>query len=120
MEELRTREGASWRSTMKLLQALGKGTKYERRNLIGYLDGLKNFRHKEDVYKRQVLQSVVGDPVQIRLPGGVELPRHDQPAALGAARAPELRPGVEQPVSYTHLDVYKRQVRSSYSTSSDF
>ena len=54
MEELRTRDGASWRSTMKLLQALGKGTKYERRNLIGYLDGLKNFRHKEleDFYKQ--------------------------------------------------------------------
>ena len=47
MEELRTRDGASWRSTMKLLQALGKGTKYEHRNLIGYLDGLKSFRHKE-------------------------------------------------------------------------
>ena len=54
MEELRTRDGASWRSTMKLLQALGKGTKYEHRNLIGYLDGLKNFRHKEleDFYKQ--------------------------------------------------------------------
>ncbi len=47
MEELRTRDGASWRSTMKLLQALGKGTKYEHRNLIGYLDGLKSFQHKE-------------------------------------------------------------------------
>ena len=47
MEELRTRDGASWRSTMKLLQALGKGTKYEHRNLIGYLEGLKNFQHKE-------------------------------------------------------------------------
>ena len=47
MEELRTRDGASWRSTMKLLQALGKGTKYEHHNLIGYLDGLKNFQHKE-------------------------------------------------------------------------
>lgn len=47
MEELRTRDGASWRSTMKLLQALGKGTKYEHRNLIGYLNGLKNFQHKE-------------------------------------------------------------------------
>jgi len=45
MEELRTRDGASWRSTMKLLQALGKGTKYEHRNLIGYLDGLKGFEH---------------------------------------------------------------------------
>ena len=39
MEELRTRDGASWRSTMKMLQALGKDTKYEHRNLIGYLDG---------------------------------------------------------------------------------
>lgn len=47
MEELRTRDGASWRSTMKMLQALGKGTKYEHRNLIGYLDGLKGFQHKE-------------------------------------------------------------------------
>ena len=54
MEELRTRDGASWRSTMKMLQALGKDTKYEHRNLIGYLDGLKNFRHKEleDFYKQ--------------------------------------------------------------------
>ena len=47
MEELRTRDNASWRSTMKMLQALGKGTKYEHRNLIGYLDGLKGFHHKE-------------------------------------------------------------------------
>ena len=47
MEELRTRDGASWRSTMKMLQALGKDTKYEHRNLIGYLDGLKGFHHKE-------------------------------------------------------------------------
>jgi len=45
MEELRTRDGASWRSTMKMLQALGKDTKYEHRNLIGYLDGLKGFHH---------------------------------------------------------------------------
>ena len=47
MEELRTRDGASWRSTMKMLQALGKDSKYEHRNLIGYLDGLKNFKHEE-------------------------------------------------------------------------
>ena len=39
MEELRTRDGASWRSTMKLIEALGKGTRYEHRNLIGHLDG---------------------------------------------------------------------------------
>lgn len=47
MEELRTRDGASWRSTMSMLKALGKGTSYEHRNLIGYLDGLKNFHHDE-------------------------------------------------------------------------
>ncbi|MEG1699718.1 MAG: insulinase family protein [Alistipes sp.] len=46
-EELRTRDGASWRSTMEMLKALGKGSKYEHRNLIGYLDGLKNFKHQE-------------------------------------------------------------------------
>ncbi len=47
MEELRTRDGASWRSTMELIKALGKGSKYEQRNLIGYLDGLKSFEHKD-------------------------------------------------------------------------
>ncbi len=47
MEELRTRDGASWRSTIGLLKAIGKGTKYEHRNLIGYLDDLKTFQHNE-------------------------------------------------------------------------
>ncbi len=42
-EELRTRDGASWRSTMSLIGALGRGTKYEERNLIGYLDYLSSF-----------------------------------------------------------------------------
>lgn len=46
MEELRTRDGASWRASMKLIQALGRGSKYEHRNLIGYLDGLKSFEHQ--------------------------------------------------------------------------
>ncbi len=46
MEELRTRDNADWRSTMALLKALGKGSKYEHRNLIGYLDGLKSFEHE--------------------------------------------------------------------------
>ena len=47
MEELRTRDGASWRSMMEMMKAIGKGSKYEHRNLIGYLDGLKGFQHKE-------------------------------------------------------------------------
>ena len=39
MEELRTRDGASWRAMIKTIKAVAKGTKYENRNLIGYLDG---------------------------------------------------------------------------------
>lgn len=42
-EELRTRDGAGWRSTLSLIAALGKGTKYEHRNLIGTLEGLDSF-----------------------------------------------------------------------------
>lgn len=47
MEELRTRDGASWRSTIDMLKTMGRGTKYAERNLIGYLDGLKNFSHDD-------------------------------------------------------------------------
>ena len=47
MEELRTRDGASWRSTIEMLKAIGKGSKYAERNLIGYLDGLKSFGHDQ-------------------------------------------------------------------------
>ena len=54
MEELRTRDGASWRSTIQMLKALCKGTKYEHRNLIGHLDGLKSFDHTslQNFYKK--------------------------------------------------------------------
>lgn len=47
MEELRTRDGAGWRSTIEMLKAIGKGSKYAERNLIGYLDGLKTFGHDQ-------------------------------------------------------------------------
>ena len=64
MEELRMRDGASWRSTIQMLKALGKGTRYEHRNLIGHLDGLNSFNHKslENFYQkwyRPELQAVV-------------------------------------------------------------
>ena len=45
MEELRTRENANSRATIKMIQAIGKDTPYEHRNLIGYLDDLKTFQH---------------------------------------------------------------------------
>ena len=64
MEELRMRDGASWRATIAMLKAIGKGTRYEHRNLIGHLDGLKSFNHKslENFYQkwyRPELQAVV-------------------------------------------------------------
>ena len=64
MEELRMRDGASWRGTIQLLKALGKGTRYEHRNLIGHLDGLKSFEHSSLVnfyqkWYRPELQAIV-------------------------------------------------------------
>ena len=46
-EELRTSETASWRAQIKMIKALGKGTLYEDRNLIGYLDGLASFTYDD-------------------------------------------------------------------------
>ena len=47
MNELRQRDGANWRSLINLVKTLYKGTKYEHRNLIGYLDGLRSFSHDD-------------------------------------------------------------------------
>ena len=63
-EELRTRDGASWRSTIHLLKTLFKGTKYEHRNLIGHLDGLQSFSYDDiksfyDKWYRPDYQAVV-------------------------------------------------------------
>ena len=54
MEELRTRDGAMLRAQNDMLKNLFKGTIYERRNLIGYLDGLQSFDHTalEAFYKK--------------------------------------------------------------------
>lgn len=46
MEELRSRDGAAWRSSLEMLKAVGRGTRYEHRNLIGYLDFLGSFDHQ--------------------------------------------------------------------------
>ena len=43
MEELRTRDGANLRAQNDMIKNLFKGTIYEHRNLIGYLDGLQSF-----------------------------------------------------------------------------
>ena len=63
-EELRTRDGASWRSTINMIKTVARGTKYEHRNLIGHLEGLQGFSHSdlESFYRkwyRPELQAVV-------------------------------------------------------------
>ena len=63
-EELRTRDNASWRSSIEMLKAVGKGTRYAERNLIGYLDGLQNFTYDDirtfyDKWYRPDYQAVV-------------------------------------------------------------
>ena len=113
MEELRTRDGASWRSTMKMLQALGKDTKYEHRNLIGYLDGLKGFHHKEleDFYNqwyRPDYQAVVvvGDIDVDAVENKIKTLMSDIPApAADAARKETITvPDNEDPITSIYTD----------------
>lgn len=44
-EELRTRDGAGLRAQNDMIKNLFKGSIYEQRNLIGYLEGLESFDH---------------------------------------------------------------------------
>ena len=113
MEELRTRDGASWRATMKLLQALGKGTKYEHRNLIGYLDGLKSFEHQElvDFYHKWYRPDyqavvVVGDIDAEAVEAQVKELMSDIPAPAADAAQKEVIvvPDNEEPIVSIYTD----------------
>ena len=97
MEELRTRDGASWRSTINLLKNLLKETKYEHRNLIGHLDGLKSFTYNDiksfyDKWYRPDYQAVVvvGDIDVDKLEAQIKTLMADIPAPAADAASKEV------------------------------
>ena len=96
-EELRTRDGASWRSTINLLKTLFKGTKYEHRNLIGHLDGLQSFTYDDirtfyDKWYRPDYQAVVivGDIDAEKVEAQVKSLMADIPAPAADAASKEV------------------------------
>lgn len=112
-EELRTRDNAQWRSTMKMLEALGKGTRYAERNLIGYLDGLKGFKYSdlEDFYAawyRPEYQAVVvvGDVDVDQIEQKIKTLMSDIPASPADAAKKEviMVPDNEEPIISIYTD----------------
>lgn len=107
MEELRTLDNASWRSLIAMTKALYKGTRYENRNLIGYLDGLKSFDHAalEQFYHtwyRPDYQSIyiVGDVDVDQIESKIKTLMADIPAAPADAPQKEviIVPDNEEPI----------------------
>ncbi len=107
MEELRTRDGAQWRSTIALVKALGKGSPYEHRNLIGYLDFLQSFDHRAlgDFYHqwyRPDYQAivVVGDVETDAIEAKIKKLMSDipAPAADASHKATIIVPDNEEPI----------------------
>ena len=107
MEELRTRDGAMLRAQNDMLQNLFKGTIYERRNLIGYLDGLQSFDHTalEAFYKkwyRPEYQAIVivGDVDVDEVEAKIKTLMADIPASAADAAQKEVItvPATEEPI----------------------
>ena len=107
MEELRTRDGAMLRAQNDMLQNLFKGTIYERRNLIGYLDGLQSFDHTalEAFYKkwyRPEYQAIVivGDVDVDEVEAKIKTLMEDIPASAADAAQKEVItvPATEEPI----------------------
>ena len=106
-EELRTRDGAGLRAQNDMIRNLFKGTIYEKRNLIGYLDGLQsfdqqalvNFYHK---WYRPELQAivVVGDIDVDQIEAKIKTLMADVAASPADAAQKEvvMVPATEQPI----------------------
>ena len=107
LEELRTRDGAGWRAMVRRNAAVNRGSKYEHRNVIGYLDGLKSFDHKAlyDFYKtwyRPEYQAIVivGDIDVDRIENKIKTLMADIPVSPADAPQKEayLVPENEEPI----------------------
>ena len=113
MEELRTRDGAQLRAQNDMLQNLFKGSLYEHRNLIGYLDGLKSFDHValETFYKKwyrpeyQALV-IVGDIDVDQIESKIKTLMADIPASPADAAQKVLHqvPATEEPIISVFTD----------------
>lgn len=119
MEELRTRDGAMLRAQNDMLQNLFKGTIYERRNLIGYLDGLQSFDHTalEAFYKkwyRPEYQAIVivGDVDVDEVEAKIKTLMADIPASSADAAQKEIIsvPATDEPIISIFAD--KEMTRS--------
>ena len=124
-EELRTRDGASWRSTIEMLKAVGKGTRYAERNLIGHLDGLQNFTYDDirsfyDKWYRPDYQAVV-------VVGDIDVDKVEQkiktimadipaPAADAAQKDVIVVPGNDEPIVsiFTDPEMQRSQLQIIY------
>lgn len=113
MEELRTRDGAQLRAQNDMIKKLFKGSLYEHRNLIGYLDGLKSFDHTalENFYKKwyrpeyQALV-IVGDIDVDQVEAKIKTLMADIPAspADAAQKAVITVPATEEPIISVFTD----------------
>ena len=120
MEELRTRDGAGLRAQNDMIKNLYKGTLYEHRNLIGYLDGLKSFERSSLVnfYKKwyrpeyQALV-IVGDVDVDLVEAKIKALMADIPASPADAAQKEviMVPATEEPIISVFTD--KEMTQSS-------
>jgi len=122
MEELRTRDGAEWRSTMELIKSLGKGTRYEHRNLIGYLDFLESFpydalrNYYAKWYRPEMIAFIiVGDIDVDSVENKIKNLMADIPVSPADAAQKEVIvvPDNEEPIVSVYTDPEMRQSQAS-------
>ncbi len=117
-EELRTRDGAQWRSQIAMIKAIGKGTLYEHRNLIGYLEGLEGFDHSDlrafyNKWYRPDYQTVVvvGDIDVDKVEQKIKTIMADIPAAAADAAKKDVIvvPDNDEPIVSVYADPEMQQ-----------